>query len=198
MSERQMGKSLSQIRPDHQARYLFASKYIKSDMNILDVMCGVGYGSRIMADKLNSHSSITSFDGSKDAIQLAKSHYSHPRINYVQREYDKFEYVEDSFDLVTCFEAIEHIEGDIGLLASINMALKEVGLLILSTPNQSFMPYSKEKFPEHLKHYTKDDLERILLSTGFKILSWHHQKTKMDIKIHPDPEGIFMICVASK
>ena len=34
---------------EHKARYDFALRFVNSSMDVLDIACGVGYGSRILA-----------------------------------------------------------------------------------------------------------------------------------------------------
>jgi SAM-dependent methyltransferase len=72
---------------------------------------------------------------------------------------------DSSFDVVTCFETIEHVTGDAqrNLLAELARVLRPGGLLLLSSPNRGQYPPGN---PHHLRELTADEL-RALLSELF-------------------------------
>ena len=49
-NERQVAPTLDGIRRDHVARYEWAARQLAPESVVLDAACGVGYGSRVMAD----------------------------------------------------------------------------------------------------------------------------------------------------
>ena len=60
--ERQEATKLSGIRPDHILRYKLAAKIIKAKKLtnlVIDVACGVGYGSYILADYTKNVINVT-------------------------------------------------------------------------------------------------------------------------------------------
>jgi len=72
MKIRQVAPDISGIRADHVARYQFVVDKIRElniPGNILDVGCGVGYGSHLMERKCNT--SVKAIDISQDAIDYA-------------------------------------------------------------------------------------------------------------------------------
>lgn len=66
---------------------------------------------------------------------------------------------ENSFDMVTTIEVIEHVQRDEDFIRNIHRVLKPGGILILTTPNGDFVPNTN---PEHVRHYKFNELkERI-------------------------------------
>lgn len=76
--------------------------------------------------------------------------------------------VQGRFDVATCFEVIEHMEPEEGLLTlqKIRHHLKEDGVLFLSTPN-----YDQKVGPadNHVCEYDYSAMEALVLYAGFKI-----------------------------
>lgn len=56
-------------------------------------------------------------------------------IDKVNLNVEKLPYADDSFDLVTCSEVIEHVENYRAILREAHRVLRKNGLLILTTPN---------------------------------------------------------------
>ena len=67
------------------------------------------------------------------------------------------------FDVIVCFEAIEHIEEQEKLMAEIKRLLKDDGILIISTPNKKkYSDDSHYSNPFHLKELYLDDFDALL------------------------------------
>lgn len=192
--ERQVAERINGIRKDHVARYLFAKSYLKPNDRILDAMCGIGYGSRLLSES----NFVEAFDIDEETIEFAKSRYYNEKITYECCSYKGFYYHPNLYDLIVCFEAIEHIDDEKFLLSKFHLALKDSGKLILSTPNQLIMPLNPIKHPEHIKHYTPHELESLLNLMGFKVDEWFCQRSKYDSDIMKGHAGLFMIAVCTK
>jgi len=159
--ERQASPSIDGIRADHRVRYEFALQFIQQSAKILDVACGVGYGSYIIANQ-SKCKSIMAVDNSEDAITYARKYYSSPRIEYRLGDCLTIYLELECFDIVVCFETIEHIKNDIHLLMKFHGALKPQGMLLCSTPNQEKIPFSYNTHPFHIKHYTNEEFKKLL------------------------------------
>lgn len=194
--ERQVGHAKRMIAPDHWARYAFVASFLKPDDIVLDAMCGCGYGAHILA---STGAYVYAFDKSAEAIHYAKRWWCEPVVEYQVMDYEVYEYSEDFFSVVTCFEAIEHIDGPLGLLTSIHASMQAGGRLFISSPNEQVRPWSKAAFPYHDRHYTPDELEAILNSCGFEVDSWVCQTDKRHGRFfHPGTEGNTIIALARK
>lgn len=115
---------------EHIARYAFAAQYAPG-ADVLDVGCGVGYGSQWLGK--TGARSVVGFDVSAEAIEHARMHYFHPAVSFQVQDATAID-VQSGFDLVTCFELIEHIEKQEMVLDLIKTALREDGVLAISTP----------------------------------------------------------------
>ncbi len=70
----------------HSSSYNFFIKLIREDsqdkdISILDLGCGVGWGTKLMAESL-PNARITGVDNSNDSLTYAKREYSHFRVDY--------------------------------------------------------------------------------------------------------------------
>lgn len=88
---------------------------------------------------------------------------------------------EQSFDVVTCFEVIEHVADPLLLLENIKRVLRPGAALIISTPNRrANTPWwptnacASLSSPFHLREYTPDSLLR-LLSRSFSEVELYGQ-----------------------
>ncbi len=123
------------MQMEHLQRYLSVCKVIKK-LNVLDVACGEGYGSNLMA---NYAKNVTGVDISQDAINHAKKRYKRNNLNYIWGSAtDLSMFQNESFDAVISFETIEHIDETSQqlFLKEIKRVLRPNGFLIMSTPDK--------------------------------------------------------------
>ena len=66
-----------------------------------------------------------------------------------------------SFDKIICTELIEHVTRDDLVAKEMARVLKPGGKVYLTTPNGDVFPL-EQGIPEHLRHYTKDQLRALL------------------------------------
>lgn len=165
--ERQVADTLDGIRADHRARYEWAAGRLGS-LDVVDAGCGVGYGSKILAD---GGCRVRAFDRSPDAIEYAKQHYNHDeRITYSVGDL-QFTAYPRSQGAVVCFEALEHMERpDLALKHFAGMAPR----LLVSCPNEKAFPYRGQEF--HHRHYTPEQFEALLNRNGWEVREWFGQE----------------------
>lgn len=194
--ERQVSPFMQDIRIDHRLRYELAKKYIKDNFKVLDVACGIGYGSYIL--KREKEINVVGVDIDGGAIKYANEYYKTEGVEFNQLDILK-ENLEDSiFDVIVCFETIEHIKEDRDFLKKLYSNLKKNGKLIISTPNQLNMPYSKVKFPFHIKHYKPEALTLLLKESGFCVEEVFSQQNGESDTIKDGWEGCFNIVVCGR
>jgi ubiquinone/menaquinone biosynthesis C-methylase UbiE len=136
------------IKSEHLHRYALASEYSKNK-TVLDVACGEGYGTKLISK--NAHT-IWGLDIDNESINNAKNKYQASNLNFELGDIDKMPFEDKKFDLVICFETIEHVKDYNASLIEIKRILKDDGMLIMSTPNK--LVYSdnrnfKNKFHTH-------------------------------------------------
>lgn len=193
--ERQVATSISEIRQDHRGRYEFAADQLNGAHSIMDVSCGIGYGSRMLADAL-PHARISGVDIDSATIEFAKKHFANPRITFINADATNFEFETKDFDAAVCFETIEHIDNPGLLLTQISRHLKPEGTLVCSTPNQDVVPFNTEKFPYHVRHFTSQELEELLEVNGFQVRFIGSQKDKTSRLIDDSLNGRYLVARA--
>lgn len=197
--ERQVAKSLSEIRKDHLGRYKFASGYVKSGDQVCDLGCGIGYGGFVLSVS-SMAKSVVSVDKSLESIEFASCTWSSRNLRYLCIDiFDLDRYFEVStFDVVVCFEVIEHVEAAVDLLHIIFASMKPGALLVVSTPNENRLQYSSDRFPFHYRHYTPCSFTLLLESVGFVNIEISSQHSRCEEEVLKNSEGLYLIAVASK
>ncbi len=160
--ERQVKTSWAQVDFDHKMRYEFAASLVCDHARIADVGCGIGYGSYFMATSTPCQS-VLGVDISEEAIEYAKTFYAHQNITFLRADAVELqEQITEKFDLITAFEVVEHIENAREFLMQLAKMLNANGLIVLSTPNESVLPFDKDTFRFHHRHYTLDELKELV------------------------------------
>ena len=145
------------LSQEHITRYLFAAKFV-AKKQILDVGCGSGYGSDILAN--SGATKVIGIDISDDAISYCKKHYARKNLKFEQGDCTSLLYKDNSFDVIVAFELIEHIDKEQKFLSEVKRLLKNNGIFILSTPNKNTYGLDhplkpKQQNPFHLYHREK-------------------------------------------
>lgn len=69
----------------------------------------------------------------------------------------------NSYEGVICIEVIEHVEEDHLFVKNLSAVVKQGGWAYLTTPNGDFIKNEgSNKNPDHVRHYTKQELEELL------------------------------------
>lgn len=183
---RQVGATLEDIRPDHIERYNFAGKAILPGQRVLDIACGVGYGSWLLWKK---GLQVTGVDISREAIEYAERHYKGP--TYLCQ---KAEDTKGRWDAIVTFETLEHLRDPQGLLQAVRAPL-----LIASVPNQEIYPFKAAKFERddypHLRHYTPEEFEDLIKASGYEVKQKYCQRDKRgEITVGTDGRFLIYVC----
>jgi 2-polyprenyl-3-methyl-5-hydroxy-6-metoxy-1,4-benzoquinol methylase len=116
----------------HRARYEFALNHI-ADKDVVDVACGLGYGSRIL--KSGGAKNVIGIDISKEAVDYANATHKKNGIYFMVGDATKTFLKNASVDIIVSFETIEHLHDTQALLTEFRRILKQDGRLIISSPN---------------------------------------------------------------
>jgi len=131
--------------------------------SILDVGCGEGSFLKFL-HLLRPHLEINGADISQVAIQQAGISLLNAKFFELDLENN---FIQQSFDLVTAIEVIEHIKNDTQFLA--NMHKMTIKYLLICTLIGKMRPFEKEV--GHLRNYSESQLIDKLNAAGFEILS---------------------------
>ncbi len=117
----------------HRKLYEFAAQYVEGK-RVLDVGCGEGYGSVLLAQKA---ASLVGVDISEEAVAHAAAKYSLENVEFRSMPAERLSLPDGSFDILVCLEVIEHARDYIAAMEELRRVLKAEGTLILSTPNKN-------------------------------------------------------------
>ncbi len=91
---------------------------------------------------------------------------------------EEINYPENTFDVITMYDVLEHIPDPKNVLDTIKKILKPDGLLVIQSPNiDSLMAQLTGSNwcwltpPDHLFHFTPQTLKKLLTNQGFNIVS---------------------------
>ncbi|HEY4324112.1 MAG TPA: class I SAM-dependent methyltransferase [Mucilaginibacter sp.] len=157
---------------EHLHRYSLAKTFC-ADKTILDIACGDGYGSNLLA---KSALKVIGVDIAGDVIEVAKKKYSRSNLSFIQGSTSDIPLAENSVDVVVSFETIEHHDEHARMMEEIKRVLKPSGLLIISSPDKK--NYSEEanyNNPYHVKELYFEEFKQ-LISQYFINYDFYSQK----------------------
>jgi 2-polyprenyl-3-methyl-5-hydroxy-6-metoxy-1,4-benzoquinol methylase len=119
------------IESEHRARYRWAARLVDG-ASLLDCACGTGYGLEMYAAA--GATALTGVDVDSEAVEQSKRRNGNAA-TILQGDIRDLPLDDDSFDVVTCFETIEHVEDPAAGIAELHRVLKPDGILVISSPN---------------------------------------------------------------
>lgn len=154
----------------HLATYDWAGQYA-ADARVLDFGTGTGYGAARMASVA---ASVVGVDVSHAAIAYAQGRYSAGNLDFrriAPVEEVPLPFADDSFDVVTSFQVIEHVPSAAAYLAEARRVLKPGGKMLVVTPDRTTRLFPKQRPWNvwHVHEYTPEELVGVV-AEQFKVL----------------------------
>jgi len=131
-------------------------------LRILDFGCGTGG----LTQRLSSFGEVLGVDECEEAIAFCLSR----GLLNIQKIVSPRELPEANFDLVCCFDVLEHVEDDLFLLGELRRALKPGGILLLSVPALPILWGGEDVISRHVRRYRRRELAVKLSHTGYSTL----------------------------
>lgn len=144
----------------HSAAYRHAARVVEGK-SVLDLGCNTGYGSNILSVPAKS---VVGVDVSERAVTLAQQKYVGANIEFQVIDGTRIPFEDDSFDIVTCFQLIEHLVEYDGFISELKRVLRTDGIVIFTTPNALLRldPGMKPWNKFHVREFNPEELENTL------------------------------------
>ena len=176
---------------EHVHRYDEALKYIKNTDTVLDIACGTGFGSHILAQ--NTEGVVVGGDIASDAVVLCQKSWQKENLQFKVLDGTNLAFEDAYFDMVVSFETIEHTTQYRKMLAEFRRVLKPNGYLILSTPNQKMTsPDSVIHNQYHTQEFHFDELEKLLKAefTSVSLMGQYCSRYEKSIPTKPLAQAV--------
>lgn len=129
---------------------------------ILDVGCGTG-ANLLM---LSQYGDAEGVDISNDALAFCRER----GLDQVKLGAgEKLPYDDGTFDLVTAFDVVEHMDDDLAGLREMRRVLRPGGRVLLFVPAFMFLWGVQDDVSNHRRRYRMPELTRVLKQAGFEI-----------------------------
>lgn len=158
--ERFIPTEKGEIRYEHMHRYGWVQSLCKG-LRVLDIACGEGYGSALLADTAGS---VTGVDISDEAVSHAKQRYaSRANLQFLQGSATSVPLESGSVDVVVSFETIEHLAEQEEMMRELRRVLTPSGILVISSPNKKVYSDDRNYVNEfHVKELYFDEFDELL------------------------------------
>jgi ubiquinone/menaquinone biosynthesis C-methylase UbiE len=150
--------SMSPWWGEHRSRYRFAQPHV-AGKRVLEIACGTGFGSHMLAEA--GAKSVVGVDVTVDAVAAASRAFASPHVHFLQGDGTALPFADDTFDVVTSFETIEHIPKYPVFVKELRRVTTAGGHLILSTPN-ALLTSQYPRNPFHVHEFVPEELQELL------------------------------------
>lgn len=161
----------SEVMLEHLHRYAFAIE-ISKNKKVLDIACGEGYGSNLMS---KSAAEVTGIDIDETTINNASKKYFDKKIRFIKGSILDIPADNGYFDLITCFETLEHVSNHEKVMSELKRVLNPDGIVLISTPEKlNYSDKSNYKNPFHKKELYGGEF-KALIKNYFKYTAFYCQ-----------------------
>lgn len=148
---------------------------------VLDAGCGTAYGTAILARA--GAAGVVGVDRAGDVLDRVRAAMP-DGVELQTAELLELPFDDGEFDLVTCFEVLEHLEDPEAGLDELARVLAPGGLLAVSSPNRATYPPGN---PHHVREYLPEEL-RDALARRFANVRLHRQHSWQTAAMLSDEE----------
>ena len=152
---------------------------LEKNMKILDLGCGTGYLSAVLADCVGPEGSMVAIDPNKCRLAIAKKQYSRPNLMFL--EANDATLPKDQYDLVFSNYVLQWIENKAAVLNKVHQNLKPGGQFAFTVPEQRppifeqmdnlMGPEVANKMKQDYQCISASEYNHIATTIGFKVTS---------------------------
>lgn len=133
-----------------------------SPARILDVGCGTGANLLL----LSKYGDAEGVDISDDALAFCRER----GLQKVKKgAAEELPYADESFDLVSALDVVEHLDDDLAALKEMKRVLRPGGRVFLFVPTFMFLWGLQDDVSNHRRRYRLPELRRLLEQAGFEV-----------------------------
>lgn len=132
------------------------------DKRILDVGCGTGANLELLSE----FGQAEGVDVSADALAFCRQRgLTHVK----QGEAENLPYPDETFNLVTALDVVEHLDDDVAGLKEMRRVLRPGGRALLFVPAFQFLWGVQDDISHHRRRYTAKQLKKIVQDAGLEV-----------------------------
>jgi SAM-dependent methyltransferase len=144
-----------------------AKHYFPNARRVLDIGCGTGYVTRALRRSL-PQANIYATESSLQGVKLAARNLANEAV-VVHLDAADMPFA-NSFDLITTFDVLEHIEDDQSVLDRTYAALRPNGGVIHFVPQHPMLFSPADVASRHFRRYGRTELQTKLRRAGFNVV----------------------------
>lgn len=156
------------VEAEHLARYWWAAQ-LADGRRALDAGCGLAYGAQLL--RAAGALSVHGVDIGEATIEAARAACG-DGVELVVGDLAELPFADRAFDLVVCFETIEHLHERERALDELARVLAPGGVLVLSSPNRLQYPAGN---PHHVHEYEPRELHDALAQRFDEVCLYRQQ-----------------------
>jgi 2-polyprenyl-3-methyl-5-hydroxy-6-metoxy-1,4-benzoquinol methylase len=162
-------------------------EYILRSLNENTVLLDVGCGNGKFLDEIKkiTNTQVCGLDISKTAVETAKENFNLDIFHGIVTESP---YENNSFDLITAWQYLEHVHHPLEVLQKFHRLLKPNGICMIRIPNFNSMNAKifKNKWyaldcPRHLYIYTPETINKLMEKASFVVTGISHDKSSKNL-----------------
>jgi 2-polyprenyl-3-methyl-5-hydroxy-6-metoxy-1,4-benzoquinol methylase len=147
----------NEVFKNHEKVYKFLLQFAAGRTNVLEIGCGTGYGTHLLAG-VAQH--VEAIDQSKQAIKYARHNYSRSNVQHQVMTAERLSFPSDSFDMAISSEVFEHLQDHEAHIKEVARVLTPEGLCFIATPD----PARSEGHNEfHTKEFPPEEMRDLML-----------------------------------
>jgi SAM-dependent methyltransferase len=140
---------------------------LPSPAEVLDAGCGSG---RTM-DDLRRYGRVRGFDLNELGVRHARAR-GHEDVHVARVE--EIPYPDESFDLVTCLDVIEHTRDDVRSLRELLRVTRPGGMLVATVPAYQALWSYHDEVNQHFRRYRRSTFRRAAVAAGWEPVTWSY------------------------
>lgn len=155
----------------HVGRYALALPFARG-RRVLDVACGEGYGSWLLADA--GAVEVVGLDISEEAIAKARAIFAADRLRFELGAAEELaaSLANGHFDLVVSIETLEHVEDPERFLQAIRRVAREDAVFVVTCPNDHWYYADGQGNPHHRRKLRLAEFQALTTATLGPRVQW--------------------------